>query len=247
MIKFFRKIRYNLMEKGKTTKYFKYAIGEIILVVIGILIALQINNWNEGRKLNTKSQELIASLIEDFEYNKNKLEIELKFRDSLLTNMDAFNEFIESDTVLVSVDSLRELAHSFFRGRPFSPNLTAYDEAKSTGNLSLLKSKAVLQQFTLFNEANNGLMGLNNEGRYSYFNGSSWELRKTVDLGLITGSNPIENLLSHKDYKAMVSTTLARAALHNSRGITWNTKNHLVRMNTATIEILRLLYEMKKK
>ena len=57
MIKFFRKIRYNLMETGKTGKpafaagrYFKYAIGEIVLVVIGILIALQINNWNEVRK-----------------------------------------------------------------------------------------------------------------------------------------------------------------------------------------------------
>lgn len=49
MIKFFRKIRQNLLSEGKTGKYLKYAIGEIILVVIGILIALQINNWNENR------------------------------------------------------------------------------------------------------------------------------------------------------------------------------------------------------
>ncbi|NNL82776.1 MAG: hypothetical protein HKP28_05265, partial [Winogradskyella sp.] len=46
MIKFIRQIRYNLISENKTGKYFKYAIGEIILVVIGILIALQINNWN---------------------------------------------------------------------------------------------------------------------------------------------------------------------------------------------------------
>lgn len=50
MIKFFRKIRYDLMEKNKTGKYLKYAIGEILLVVIGILIALSINNWNEQKK-----------------------------------------------------------------------------------------------------------------------------------------------------------------------------------------------------
>lgn len=50
MIKFFRTIRQNLLSEGKTGKYLKYAIGEIILVVIGILIALQINNWNEERK-----------------------------------------------------------------------------------------------------------------------------------------------------------------------------------------------------
>jgi len=49
MIKFFRQIRYNLMEQNKTGKYLKYAIGEIMLVVIGILIALSINNWNQNR------------------------------------------------------------------------------------------------------------------------------------------------------------------------------------------------------
>ena len=47
MIKFFRKIRQNLLIKNKTGKYFKYAIGEIVLVVIGILIALNVNNYNE--------------------------------------------------------------------------------------------------------------------------------------------------------------------------------------------------------
>ena len=52
MIKFFRHIRKDLMEQNKTSRYLKYAIGEIILVVIGILIALQINNWNELRKSN---------------------------------------------------------------------------------------------------------------------------------------------------------------------------------------------------
>ncbi len=50
MIKFFRKIRQNLLMENKTGQYLKYALGEIILVVIGILIALSINNWNEHRK-----------------------------------------------------------------------------------------------------------------------------------------------------------------------------------------------------
>ena len=69
MIKFFRKIRYNLMEQNKTGKYLKYAIGEIILVVIGILIALSINNWNESRKLqeeiNTYLTQKLVNLHED--------------------------------------------------------------------------------------------------------------------------------------------------------------------------------------
>ena len=59
MIKFFRHLSLNLMEAGKTTKYFKYAIGEIILVAIGILIALQINNWNQNRVDKNEEIDLI--------------------------------------------------------------------------------------------------------------------------------------------------------------------------------------------
>ncbi|MBT8323911.1 MAG: hypothetical protein KJO96_01335, partial [Winogradskyella sp.] len=64
MIKFFRHIRYKLMEQNKTGRYFKYAIGEIILVVIGILIALQINNWNQHR-LNLKKERSMLFEIQE--------------------------------------------------------------------------------------------------------------------------------------------------------------------------------------
>ena len=61
MIKFFRHIRQNLIMENKTGKYLKYAVGEIVLVVIGILIALQVNNWNENRKTEIKiKNSLIA-------------------------------------------------------------------------------------------------------------------------------------------------------------------------------------------
>ena len=62
MIKFFRKIRHNLLSQGKTGKYLTYAIGEIILVVIGILIALQINNWNEERKIQGNQEQYLMLL-----------------------------------------------------------------------------------------------------------------------------------------------------------------------------------------
>jgi len=65
MIKFFRKIRYNLMEQNKTGKYFKYAIGEIVLVVIGILIALLISNWNENRKFDNKIKSVYSIIQND--------------------------------------------------------------------------------------------------------------------------------------------------------------------------------------
>ena len=74
MIKFFRQIRYNLMEQNKTSKYLKYAIGEIVLVVIGIMIALQINNWNQQRLENKEEQKALLNLKQDFEYNQYTLD-----------------------------------------------------------------------------------------------------------------------------------------------------------------------------
>jgi len=65
MIKFFRNIRRNLMEAGKTGKYLKYAIGEIVVVVLGILIALQINNWNENRKEQQTLNNIYVLVAED--------------------------------------------------------------------------------------------------------------------------------------------------------------------------------------
>ncbi len=73
MIKFFRKIRQNLLSEGKTGKYFKYAIGEIILVVIGILIAVSINNWNEARKDKITEQKVLKTLKSDFKSNLTQL------------------------------------------------------------------------------------------------------------------------------------------------------------------------------
>jgi len=67
MIKFFRKIRYDLMEKNKTGKYFKYAIVEIVLVVFGILIALGINNWNEKRKERQLEIKVLVELTRTLE------------------------------------------------------------------------------------------------------------------------------------------------------------------------------------
>nr|WP_281397818.1 DUF6090 family protein [Winogradskyella flava] len=74
MIKFFRHIRKSLLEQNKMGKYLKYAIGEILLVVIGILIALQINNWNENRKESLEESSILQNLYDEFSENKKLFE-----------------------------------------------------------------------------------------------------------------------------------------------------------------------------
>ena len=105
MIKIFRKIRYDLMEKNKTGKYIKYAIGEIALVVIGILIALQINNWNEKRLQKQTLKNIYTIIAEDLKndiadinlilkYKKEREPIFNKVLDHLMTKEDYENCYV---------------------------------------------------------------------------------------------------------------------------------------------------------
>jgi hypothetical protein len=88
------------MESGKTTKYFKYAIGEIILVVIGILIALQINNWNQNRLDRNNFDQQINLVLEELEANHTAIET------NYLSIADSITNMILSDTLKVD-DYLR--------------------------------------------------------------------------------------------------------------------------------------------
>lgn len=82
MIKFFRKIRQNLLSEGKTGKYLKYAIGEIVLVVIGILLALQINTWNQHRINHDVELKLLKDLKTDLKTDLKNLSEKIQY-DSL--------------------------------------------------------------------------------------------------------------------------------------------------------------------
>lgn len=84
MIQFFRKIRKSLLINGKIATYLKYAIGEIVLVVIGILIALQINNWNEKRKATIHEKSLIENLESNLESDYNRFADNIKDAKEIL-------------------------------------------------------------------------------------------------------------------------------------------------------------------
>ena len=89
MIKLFRNIRKKLLAEGKTTNYLKYAIGEIVLVVIGILIALQVNSWNENRKNLITERSYIKSLISDLQADTGNLKIAIKFNKNKTVGLDS--------------------------------------------------------------------------------------------------------------------------------------------------------------
>ena len=141
MIKFFRHIRQNQIMKNQTGKYLKYAIGEIILVVIGILIALSINNWNESRKELKAEKATINNL--KLEFQKNTIELD----DNIETTQDIINagQVLLANIgpnyeygTLKNVDSLISMTP---RMSIWDPSLYTLSDIKNSGKLSNLSNE----------------------------------------------------------------------------------------------------------
>jgi hypothetical protein len=146
MIKFFRKIRQNLLMEDKTGKYFKYAIGEIVLVVIGILIALQINNWNEQRKIQ---DDLTLSLIQI----KNDLqqdEIHLKgYYSGDIKRIGHLTKISNSNSNDIPLDSLLYDLDNYFY---FYKSNNSYTGLKDNGMFSSMKNNNLKNSLTSYYE-----------------------------------------------------------------------------------------------
>ena len=143
MIKFFRKIRYDLMEKNKTGKYLKYAIGEIVLVVVGILIALSINSWNESRKNLAKKEILLKALKIEFTDNLKQLDTLLYYDNKVLKNIRRFIKLDTDNSVEMTNDSMPNwFQNSSFRWT-FNPLNGALRSGISSGEIHLINNDSL--------------------------------------------------------------------------------------------------------
>ena len=86
MINFFKNIRQSLLSEGKTSRYFKYAIGEIALVMIGILLAMQINNWNENRKHQNEFNNILKTISQDLKKDTLVAGVVIKYYNTIAVN-----------------------------------------------------------------------------------------------------------------------------------------------------------------
>ncbi len=142
MIGFFRRIRKKLADDNKPLKYLRYAIGEIALVVIGILIALQVNNWNENRKERnaeqTLYQTLISSLESDLEDANDKIStVEESIKAQEIFILNSFDEI----KIKYNTSQLENLLFSVSESsRSFFPNYGLYDKISNNNQIELIRS-----------------------------------------------------------------------------------------------------------
>jgi hypothetical protein len=130
--------------ENKTSKYFKYAIGEIILVVIGILIALQINNWNERRKERDQSVFYHEQLINDLEMVIASLDTDISWAATVKSQINSATKILDHGIANDSTLKVLDFAlGNYFRLNRQLPEITSYEEMKSSGQLNLIYNKSL--------------------------------------------------------------------------------------------------------
>ena len=165
MIKFFGKMRYSLMEKNKIAKYLKYAIGEILLVVVGILIALQVNSWNENRKAKILEEgiliELRKSMYSDIE---NQIRPNMFQLEQDLNNIRIIEQVLNSE--LIYHDSISPKFRSLMFSKSFKWEVTAYKILENQG-ISIIRNaelkESILKNYNMrYPEAKDFLQNFSN-------------------------------------------------------------------------------------
>jgi hypothetical protein len=140
MIKFFRQIRQHLLSENKFSKYMLYAIGEIVLVVIGILIALSINQWNNNRvntiESNNFNQRLLAEVDDNIDLATSKIEIIKSTLNSSKQILNLFNKPSNDD----NLKSLDSLIYNIVEGVEIEFITGTLSEGLNTGKVALIES-----------------------------------------------------------------------------------------------------------
>ena len=120
MIKFFRRIRQRLLSENRLGKYMLYALGEIVLVVIGILIALQINNWNERQKDQAKEQAILEQLMSEYQSNLTQLDEKILMRNEAMVACNDILQQIDHPD-MINEESLLSALITIARDPTFDP------------------------------------------------------------------------------------------------------------------------------
>ncbi|SIS47524.1 hypothetical protein SAMN05421766_102140 [Zobellia uliginosa] len=157
MIKFFRTIRKKMLTENKFSKYLLYAVGEIILVVIGILIALQINNTNNYNEQRSLEQEYLLSLQSEFETNLKKINASIQENELRIQSLEYLLTLFDQnvlDTVNSQIIS-QKLAPIYGSEISYMPATGVLNDIISSGKLNIILNKSLRQHLASFDSSLN--------------------------------------------------------------------------------------------
>ena len=200
MIKFFRKIRQNLLMENKTGNYFKYAIGEIVLVMIGILLALQVNNWNEQRKERIQEKIFLKRFEVELNTNLENILNAISLNKSRIHRAEFLLRTIDKPQLAEDSSSyfMKSIEHAGYTNIPLISD-NAFEELKSSGNLSLISNQALraaLQKYYSWTSS---------EGQYNFLQQDIQLNYSHLKQGIFTTSQVIDmgDYYINKNYSAI--------------------------------------------
>ncbi len=195
MINFFRKTRRRLLLNKKFSKYLLYAIGEITLVVIGILIALAINNWKENQTVLKREQFYLSGLKEEFLDNRIKLQNLMEVNQLNYQNSQKLAILLGENEKLPAEEDLSQmLYHSFSYDLAYNPNNSFLKELINSGRLEDISNPDLRRKLTawesffqsLSNQEN--ALRLQREKVVDLFRGNNASIRTILDQSGISSS-----------------------------------------------------------
>ncbi|WP_455170477.1 DUF6090 family protein [Aegicerativicinus sediminis] len=127
--------------ENKTSKYLKYAVGEIVLVVIGILIALQINNWNEVKKLEAKTQEYYVQLLDDLNKDVSFAHQIIGKFNNYLNDLTTYTNSYYQDSVITPEEAYKQISELPVLSTSFTFNSSTIETLQNSGDISLIPSE----------------------------------------------------------------------------------------------------------
>lgn len=139
-----------MLTDNKFSKYLLYAVGEIILVVIGILIALQINSWNQSIQNSKQEKQILTQLLEEYKSNLNQIDSKIFIRDKILASSIKLLDYRNTKSSLINIDSInRHIVRTITRPT-FDPELSVSNELTNSGKLYLLSNSEIRKRISAF-------------------------------------------------------------------------------------------------
>jgi len=246
MIKFFRKIRQRLLSENKFSKYLIYAIGEIILVVIGILIALQINNWNEDAKAKTQEQSILKGLLDDFKFNRDKFNDYIEFypeiRSHLGKNLRSFG-LSESE---ISDEIKENTIRTFNKEIEFTQG--TLNALFSSNKLELLHNDSLKKKLIAYPAHVERFMERQNDVKDIFLGIHRPIVEEYLSLADLRGWKEIKKgSTAHSDYKGLLNDKRYQNVIMNRIIISNHKLNAAINLKEKTEEIIVLLEESLQK
>lgn len=247
MLRFFRHNRQNLFQQGKVSRYLGYAIGEIILIMVGIILALQLNNWNEGRKDRNTELEMLTNLQKEFIGNQEMLEGTIGNFRSIIEELNELRLLIHDNLKSIEPAKFNSLLDSVSLSTVYYPADGVIQSIIESSNLSLISNEELKYLITQWPPIIGSYLKREENRANQTFNYVRPYIRKRYPtknyIALRHPDDSIGNSKHQADIELMRSDLEFENIVEAARGISRNLLGNLESLKEYQTELLEMLDE----